>query len=125
MFRWDLGCKLGCQKDAIDCQSQTLSCQKVLEKLTPDELKNIKAVKYSDIIGSLEEQRKVAWILILVMEIRNEILENSRLPVGHSLDLSLQLQACSNGLGDKKGDRSLTRDLQSTPFQNPGGVAQA
>ena len=89
MFRGDLGCKLGCQQDAIDCQSHTLSCHKVLEKLTPDELKSLKDVKYSDIFGSLEEQRKVAWILILVMEIRNEMLETNSLPVGLSLDLSL------------------------------------
>ena len=89
MFRGYLGCKLGCQQDAIDCQSNTIHCQKVLEKLTPAELKNIKAMKYSDIFWILEEQKKVAWILILVMEIQNEILENSRLPVGHSLDLSL------------------------------------
>ena len=89
MFRGDLGCKLGCQQDAIDCQSHTLSCQKVLEKLTPDELKSLKDVKYSDIFGSLEKQRKVAWILILVMEIWNEMLETNSVPVGLSLDLSL------------------------------------
>ena len=82
MFQNDMKCKLKCLPEAIDSQSHLLRCPKVLEELQPAELESIKVVQYSDIFGSLEQQRKVVLSLMRIMEIRTKLIEKESLPVG-------------------------------------------
>ena len=79
IFRDDIGCKMKCnQTGALDNQEHLLSCPILLSKFKSDQ---ISSVKYDNIFGSLEEQRKVANVLIQLLEVRNKLLEVS-LPVG-------------------------------------------
>ena len=71
-----------CLPEAIASQSHLLRCPKVLEELEPAELETSQVVQYSDIFGSLEQQRKVVLSLMRVMEIRTKLLEKESLPVG-------------------------------------------
>jgi hypothetical protein len=82
MFQNDMKCKLKCLPEAIDSQSHLLRCPKVLEELEPAELESVKVVQYSDMFGSLEQQRKVVLSLMRIMEIRTKLLEKESLPVG-------------------------------------------
>ena len=58
MFQNDMKCKLKCLPEAIDSQSYLLRRPKILKELEPAELESNKVVQYSDIFGSLEQQRK-------------------------------------------------------------------
>ena len=81
-------CKLKCFPEAIDSQSHLLRCPKVLEELEPAEMESIKIVKYSDIFGSLEQQRKVILSLMRIMEIRTKLIEKESQKTDHKKKLN-------------------------------------
>ena len=79
IFKNDIGCKMKCnQTGALDNQEHLFSCPNLISKFKSDQ---ISSVKYDNIFGTLEEQRKVVNVLIQLLEIRNKLLDVS-LPVG-------------------------------------------
>ena len=67
---------------AIDSQCHLLECSVLLDQLTPEEQISVKQVEYKDIFGTLDQQRTVALLLTRILEIREELLDLQRLPVG-------------------------------------------
>ena len=83
MFRSNLRCQMNCEDTkAIDRQCHLLDCSVLLDQLTPEEQISVKQVEYKDIFGILDQQRTVALLLTRILEIREELLDLQRLPVG-------------------------------------------
>ena len=81
IFRGDLGCKLKCDiPEALDSQEHLNSCPGILSNMKGDH--NL-SVNYADIFGSLGEQRQAVEVLARILEIRDQILDES-LPVGQN-----------------------------------------
>ena len=81
MFRGDMGCKLKCDiPEALDSQQHIKSCPILISKLKGNQHLS---VSYEDIFGSLEEQREAVQVLARILEIRDQLLDES-LPVGQN-----------------------------------------
>ena len=76
-------CQLKCQENPkLDEQSHLLVCHVLLKQLSPEERSVAASVKYNDIFGSVDEQIPAIWILARLLEIREDLSEESSLPVG-------------------------------------------
>ena len=83
MFRSNMRCQLNCSdKEALDSQSHLLHCSVLLKKLSTEEQLNMSQVEYTDIFGTLDQQRSVVLVLTRILELREELLDLQRLPVG-------------------------------------------
>lgn len=81
--RNNMWCKLKCQDEKeIDSQQHLLGCKVLLKELKDQERESLSNVVYDFLFGSLEQQRQVALVLGKLLEIRDKLLENERLPVG-------------------------------------------
>ena len=81
MFRGDMSCKLKCGiTEAIDNQEHLNSCPRILSNMQGDQHLS---VKYDDIFGSLAEQREAVKVLARILEIRDQLMDES-LPVGQN-----------------------------------------
>ena len=63
-----------------DEQSHLLSCPIILSKLSTADEEVVISVHYESIFGSLEEQRTVTLVLTRLMEVREELLEDTSGP---------------------------------------------
>ena len=84
IFRSNMRCQLNCiDKEAIDSQSHLLNCSVLLQKLSTEEQVNVSKVEYTDIFGTLDQQRSVVLVFTRILELREELLDLQRLPVGN------------------------------------------
>ena len=76
-------CPLQCQENPkLDEQSHLLICPVLLRQLSPEVTIQAASVKYDDIYGSADEQIQAIRILARLLEIREDLTEESSLPVG-------------------------------------------
>ena len=86
IFRGNMKCRLNCQElEASDCQSHILKCSTLLENLSPEELVSAKDLEYNHIFGTLVQQGEIVPVLSRMLELREELLEIQRLPVGQNI----------------------------------------
>ena len=88
LFKGNMSCKLNCQDlEIIDCQEHILSCKTLISSLGIEHQVTLKEVKYLDVFGCTEKQRKIVQIYISLLEIRDETLES--LPMGIDIGPSI------------------------------------
>ena len=84
MFQRTSACPLKCL--SRDDQPHLLTCPVFLAKLSTANEQAVRRVQYLDIYGVLEEQLEVTLVLEMMLELREEILEQEKevasLPVG-------------------------------------------
>ena len=83
MFGSNMRCQINCDDlEAIDSQFHLLHCSVLLEQLCPEEQASLRKVKYNHIFGTLDQQRTIVLLLTKILELREELLDQQRLPVG-------------------------------------------
>ena len=82
-------CPLQCRDTAEDTQRHLLGCPVLLARLTVEEEQARDEVEYDDIYAGVERQRRAATVLARLLEVREEGLEETCLPVGNITGPSL------------------------------------
>ena len=83
MNKDNMWCQLKCQDNKeIYTQQHLLSCKVLFKQLADQEQESLRNVSYDFLFGSLEQERQVASVLERLLEIRDELLDKERLPVG-------------------------------------------
>ena len=90
-------CPLQCRDTAGDTQRHLLECPVLLRRLTVAEEQARDSVEYDDIFGDVDRQRRVAAVLARLLEVREEELEETSLPVGTITGPSLCLNNADYG----------------------------
>ena len=83
LYKENMKCSLKCSDpNALDSQSHLLQCLLIKKQLTEEEKKQTANIYYQDIFGTLEVQRRVTIFMARMLEIREDLLVQSSLPVG-------------------------------------------
>ena len=90
-------CPLQCRDTAEDTQRHLLACPALLARLTVAEEQARDEVDYDDIYGDVDRQRRVAAVLARLLEVREEELEETSLPVGSITGPSLHYKNVDYG----------------------------
>ena len=80
LYNEDISCPLQCSVHNEDTQEHLLCCPKLVAQLSISQLRQLEQVKYSDLYGTVAEQKEITEIFLILLRIRTRLQENDPEP---------------------------------------------